>query len=67
MVRDVVANALVEMGAPGAVHLDDWACPYGRFNTSVRTECVKCVNDGRHVSAKHRFMVARDEPGKVEL
>ena len=62
-----MASALVEMGAPGSVHIGDWACPYGHFNTRLKRECARCVNEDRRVSATERYKVAMDEPGKREL
>ena len=64
---DVVASALVEMGAPGSVHIGDWACPYGHFNTRLKRECARCVNEDRRVNATERYKVAVDEQGKLEL
>ena len=56
------------MGVPEAIHLNDWACPNGHFNTNKRQLCARCLEvDAGTKSASHRFLVARDEASKVAL
>jgi len=65
---ETVAEELAFMGMPEAIHLNDWACHNGHFNTSKRQLCTRCleVYPGTK-SASQRFLVARDEASQVAL